>query len=283
MQVNISDRQIAYSKTGRGPIHVLLVHGGPGLTRRSLSSIHNMLDQDQYTVFSYNQSGSSGNENAPFHKSVAAYAIELNQMIEALKIDRPFLVGHSWGTAVVLEFLFTCPNSPIRGIALINCFVSGVQLASWIENRISKLPQAFHDAVLKLNIATDAAKLDALLGQYWFPQHVIRSSELPSDLLQDLAELGTTPIYYYYIGWNPTTVNGAILSWDRSTDLKNIKVPALVVSGGFDYGERSDFDQIAGAIPNATTWFDPETSHFPMLEKPAGFKEVLTKFLSSTK
>jgi pimeloyl-ACP methyl ester carboxylesterase len=86
-------------------------------------------------------------------------------------------------------------------------------------------------------------------------------------------------MYHYYIGPDVFNLSGALVSWDRTKELSDINVPALIMSGEFDYGSRNDFDQLVRAIPQATGWYEPGVSHFPMYEAPDSFSNALLAFL----
>src|SRR5688572_19532551 len=128
MHLTLGDRKLSFHQTGRGPTKVVLVHGGPGMTMESLQILHEMLLEDEFTVLSYNQSGSAGNENAPFYKSVKGYADELRDVLGATGFQRCLLIGHSWGTAVVQEFLACHDAGSLLGVVLICPFSSGDSL-----------------------------------------------------------------------------------------------------------------------------------------------------------
>lgn len=279
MFLSIGARKLSYTKTGHGPVSVLLLQGGPGLTKDYFSTIHQSLPENEFTVVSYNPSGTAGNETAPFYKSVAAFAREVKDVLDALNLKDVFLLGHSWGTAVVQEFLVLFPSENIKGIILANGFSSGRQVADSVRKRVLQLPAAFHEKYNKLAKEGDGGGIDALLGEYWFPSFFCRLPQLPEDIGKSLAGLQESAMYYYFIGSDLLNLNGALKSWDRTTELSKIKVPTLVMSGEFDYGSRDDFDQMVSMIPNAEAWYEMNVSHFPMYEKPDSFRNALLAFL----
>jgi proline-specific peptidase len=279
MVLSLADRKISYKKSGFGSTTVLLVAGGPGLTLDCLSIIHTMLPESEFTVISYNQSGTAANEGAPFYKSIARYAQELKEVLQALEIADAWLLGHSWGTAIVQEFLFQYPEVNLKGVVLVNPFSSGINLANAIKARVAQLPAAFHERQKLLSEKGDGDGLDALIGEYWFPRFVCRLEQLPTEILRSLGNLHETAMYYYYLGHDLTNLTGAIMQWNRTNVLKQIKIPALVMSGEFDYGSRADIEAIAHAIPRAEVWYEPGVSHFPMYEKPDSFQQALISFL----
>lgn len=280
MLLSINERSLYYKKTGRGSIAIVLVHGGPGLTLDSLAIIHDLLPEEEYTVISYNQSGSANNENAPKYNTTQQYAEELHEVIQALEIKNPFLFGHSWGGAIVQEFLWRFPTYKIRGIILSNSFPSGKKLKRAIQKRIDELPNEFRLHRKKCLEENDGAAYQALLGEWWMPTFVCRKSPMPNDIATSLASLAPE-VYTHFVGADLLNISGALLDWDRTNELGNISIPTLVMSGGYDYPSRNDFNDMVKNIPNATRWYDEETSHFPMYENPLSYKDALITFMKS--
>jgi proline iminopeptidase len=279
MLLSLADRKLTYKKSGFGATTVVLISGGPGFTIDCLSIIHTLLPENEFTVISYNQSGTAANENAPFYKSIQRYAQELLEVLQVLGVEEVYLLGHSWGTAIVQEFLFQYPEAKIRGVIMVNPFSSGANLVNAIKTRAAELPEAFHERRKALSDKGDGDGLDGLIGEFWFSRFVCRLEQIPTDILSSLSNLHDTAMYYYFLGHDLMTLNGAIMQWNRSTELKQIKIPALVMSGEYDYSSRADIEAMARAIPKAEVWYEEGVSHFPMYEKPVEFQQSLISFL----
>src|SRR5690348_11399259 len=116
--ISIGTRKLPYKKTGYGITPVLLVPGGPGFTRDYFSIVHQSLPESEFTVVSYNPSGTAETESAPFYASVAEFATEVKGVLDQLNLNDAFLLGHSWGTAVVQEMLIQHPALRVKGIIL---------------------------------------------------------------------------------------------------------------------------------------------------------------------
>lgn len=280
--LTLSDKRIKYHRSGRGGQVLLLIPGGPGLTLDYLNIIHRSVPADQFTVITYNPSGTFGNENAPFHKSVKAYADELMALIQALKLESYFLLGHSWGGVIAQEFLFHYPSFPIQGVILANSFTSGIHFANSLKDRAKDLPKSFHDQ-RELHLEQgNGAGLDVLIGEYWFPKHVCRTQPMPAELLASLTPLSNSPVYYYYLGHDLLNISGAILSWNRTDNLKEIKCPVLIMSGKYDYLTREENQAIVSQIPNGSLWFGNHSGHLPMIDEPTEFISALLQFVHAT-
>ena len=279
MVLHLGSRSLECRVTGNGMIKVILVPGGPGLTVESLSILHKILPENEFTVISYNPSGVALNETAPFYKSLTAYAAELSDVIGILKIEKPFLFGHSFGCAIVQEFLVKYPSLALSGVIFCNTFSSGEELKNALIKRSQTLPDKFQDGYKAACEKNDGDEIDSLLAQYWYPSFVCRTSEFPNDVLMSTRFLRESAMYYYYLGHDILNISGAITNWNRFDNLSKILVPTLVMSGEFDYLNKIEIEKIINEIPKASLWYESDVSHFPMYEKTDLFKTALLDFL----
>jgi len=279
MHLQLGSRSLDYKLTGKGATTIVLVPGGPGLTLDSLSILHTILPENEFTVISYNPSGVGKNETAPFYKSIKGYARELKEIIEALKVDKPFLFGHSFGCVIVQEFLVEYPTSTLSGVVFCNVFSSGEDLKNALKKRSQTLPAIFQEGYNTACEKNDGDEIDSLLGQYWYPSFVCRTSEFPNDVLMSTRFLRESAMYYYYLGHDILNISGAITNWNRFDNLSKILVPTLVMSGEFDYLNKIEIEKIINEIPKASLWYESDVSHFPMYEKTDLFKTALLDFL----
>lgn len=277
--IHLGERTLQCLKTGSGNTLVIAMPGGPGLTHHYLSGIHEALPHEQFTVLTYSPSGTIGNENAPFYKSIKGYADELKAIIALEGHDKVVLIGHSFSCAIVQEFLVQYPSTNVLGAVLINSFSSGKILKQGIEQRVRELPESFQTQRQSTLAQGDGDALDALTGQYWFPNYLIRMTELPPVFLQSLAGFRECAMNYYFNGSDFTNLSGAILNWERSGSLHTVICPVLIMSGGFDYISREEVEAYKKQFPKGQLWFHPETSHFPMLERREEFSNALRSFL----
>lgn len=103
---------VAYS-WGEGDQVVFLLSGGPGLPCRYLAEPHLHLVDEGFRVVSYDQlgTGASDRPEDPALWHVARFAQEVEQVRRALGLERPHLLGHSWGGWLGMEYAATFPGS----------------------------------------------------------------------------------------------------------------------------------------------------------------------------
>jgi pimeloyl-ACP methyl ester carboxylesterase len=86
---------------------VLLLHGGPGLTDYT-EGLAEELASD-YTVYRYQQRGLAPSTTAgPF--TIETHVMDVVAVLDALGLDKVWLVGHSWGGHLVLHLAVMHPE-----------------------------------------------------------------------------------------------------------------------------------------------------------------------------
>lgn len=99
--------QVWTKKIGSGDIKVLLLHGGPGATHDYFESFEDFLPQAGIEFYYYDQLG-SGNSDIPTDTSlwtISRYVEEVEQVRQGLGLEDFYLLGHSWGGMLAMEYL----------------------------------------------------------------------------------------------------------------------------------------------------------------------------------
>jgi pimeloyl-ACP methyl ester carboxylesterase len=115
-KIRVNGLDLHYWQSGQGP-DVVLVHGlGGNLAGWHLTMVPEL--QREYRVTTYDLRG-HGRSDAPTHGyDTGTMADDLCGLLDALDIEQPRLVGHSWGADVVLHFALRYPRR-VSELALI--------------------------------------------------------------------------------------------------------------------------------------------------------------------
>jgi proline iminopeptidase len=150
-------------KVGDGKIKVLLLHGGPGFSHDYMECYEDFLPKEGMEIYYYDQLG-CGNSDAPADTSlwnIPRYVEEVEEVRKGLGLDNFYLVGHSWGGMLAMEYLHKY-QSHVKGAVLSN-------MTAGIKGYIA------YAAELKKKFFTprDIAVFDSLdrLKQYDSPQY----------------------------------------------------------------------------------------------------------------
>jgi len=99
-EVRLSRIKMHYVEWGDGPRHLILLHGWTGWGHE-WDRVATAL-QDEYHIFAPDQRGHGDSDKPESGYTLADYTQDLHEFIAAMRLDKPPLVGHSWGGAVGL-------------------------------------------------------------------------------------------------------------------------------------------------------------------------------------
>ena len=191
------------------------------------------------------------------------WADDVAAIIDRLRIDRPILVGWSYGGFVICDYLRSYGAKNISGINFVAAAVTlnRSALGTLIGPGLTNHAAGATVEDLPTNIRTMRSFVRACV-----------SSPLPADELETI------------ICWNvvvPSRVRAALISRDIDSDdvLRELRVPVLVTQGQEDQVILPAMGQhILDVCPGAiTSWF-PAVGHAPFLEEPERFNAELAEF-----
>ena len=106
--IRIDDKYNVWTKKiGDGNIKVLLLHGGPGFSHDYMECFEDFLPESGMEIYHYDQLG-CGNSDVPADTSlwtIPRYVEEVEQVRQGLGLDKFYIVGHSWGALLAMEYL----------------------------------------------------------------------------------------------------------------------------------------------------------------------------------
>jgi proline iminopeptidase len=262
-------REVASS---RQAMPVVVIHGGPG---HSSDSFRGSLDPlaDEYRVIYYDQRGSGHSQIKPDPRQ---YTVELLvEELESLRrqvfrAERMILVGHSAGGAIAQRYALAHPEH-VEKLVL----VSSIPANNNIGNRF--LWNVFSPALLVLGGGIpppDAEEADAWFGRLMLETSVLRLFD-PSrrDLLEGSG-------YISFATWRE--VSRSMAGSDLLEDLAQLETQSLVVYGEADSGATGVdvATALCQALPRCRLVAFEASGHWPFLEEPERFIQVIREFLA---
>jgi proline iminopeptidase/L-proline amide hydrolase len=125
---------------------IVLMHGGPGGTHASLLDALELSDERAVILYDQLDSGRSDRPNNPANWKVARFVNELDAIQAALGIRRWYVLGHSWGGTIALEYGARRPDG-LAGLVLASPLIS---TSSWLRDAdalVTKLPATIQSEV----------------------------------------------------------------------------------------------------------------------------------------
>lgn len=105
--IPVRDTTIYYEQTGTGPT-LLFIHGMCGDARVWDDQVARLADR--FTCVTYDRRGHTRSSAGTEPESVETHAADAAALIEALRLDRPVLVGSSGGARIAVELARTRPE-----------------------------------------------------------------------------------------------------------------------------------------------------------------------------
>lgn len=257
-RVEIDGLQVAYEKAGTGPPLVLL-HGffcDRSLWRAQLDGL-----SDEFTLVAPDLPGSGDSSDPPEIFHMAAYAECIISLIRRLGIQRPHLVGLSFGSTLALEIYRQQPGLPATLV-----------LASAYAGWAGSLPAELVAERLERTVRQTYLPPEQWV-QDWVPGLLTESA--PAALVQQVSAMVSA---FHPVGARAMT--RAVAAADLRDVLQRIQVPTLLIYGDKDV--RSPLGvarDLHAKIPASVLVVIPGVGHACNVEAAERFNNEVRTFL----
>jgi pimeloyl-ACP methyl ester carboxylesterase len=257
-EAHVGDLRIGFAEAGEGPPLVLL-HGGWSdhrIWRRQLDGLGG-----EFAVFAWDAPGCGQSSDPPDSWRMQDYADCLAAWLDVVGVERPHVLGLSWGGALALALYGGHPAVP-----------SSLVLASGYAGWAGSLPA--EEVAERIERALAELERPA---EEWVPGYIpgLLTEGAPSGLadevegiMRDLHPGGTR------------TMLAAMAEADLRDVLPRIEVPTLLLYGELD--TRSPLavaEALHGEIPGSQLVVLPGAGHLASAERPDDFNAAVRAFL----
>lgn len=274
--VTLRGHELSYLDSGRGPV-VLFIHGLLGSHRNWAHLIDRMDDNFRVIVPDLFGHGESAKPVGDY--SLGSHAATMRDLLDRLGIERVTLVGHSLGGGIAMQFYYLFParverlvlvasgglgrevNPLLRSATLPGAeWVLPVIASGWVRGRVET-----------------AGRVMARAG--WKPGADITA------IWQGFTSLGDSPTRRAFLATTRAVIDPGGQSVSAHEYLPDaLPIPTLIVWGSRDRmipawhaisAERS--------IPDCRVELFEGAGHFPHLDEPDRFADVLRHFIATTR
>jgi proline iminopeptidase len=274
-------------RVGNNPrIKVLLLHGGPGATHEYFEAFDSYFPPAGIEYYYYDQLGSaySDQPDEPGLWELSRFVDEVEQVRQALKLDKSnfYLVGHSWGGMLALEYALKYQQN-LKALVISNMVASVPAYNRYAKNVL--MPAMNQKALAEIKALEAAGKFndpryEELLMQYFYVYHFLRMppEQWPDPVLRGFNKINKK-IYVPMQGPSEMGASGKLIAWDRTADLSRIVVPTLSIGARYDTMEPAQMQKIAKNVKKGRYLFCPNGSHLAMYDDQQVYMSGLIQFI----
>lgn len=274
-------------RVGNNPtVKVLLLHGGPGATHEYFEAFDSYFPGAGIEYYYYDQLG-SGFSDKPTDESLwdtPRFVEEVEQVRKALGLDKDnfYLLGHSWGGVLAIEYALKYPQH-LKGLVISNMMDSIPAYNDYAKKVLmpamdpAKLAQV---KKLEAEHKTDDPAYMAILMPMHYQKHVLRlpPDQWPEPVTRSFSHMNEQ-VYVLMQGPSELGASGRLAQWDRSKDESRITVPTLVIGATYDTMDPAYMRAMAGRFPKGHFLLCPNGSHLAMYDDQKTYFNGLIGFL----
>src|SRR6266496_159456 len=240
-------------KIGSGRIKVLALHGGPGATHEYFECFEDFLPQHGIQFFYYDQLGSAYSDQPDDTSlwTIDRFREEVEQVRAALGLENFYLLGHSWGGMLGIEYLLKYQKH-VKAAIISDMTASIASYMQYAAQLRSQLPAEVLAVLDKYEAKGEyeAPEYQEAMFKQVYTKHLCRLDPWPDPVERTFKHL-SAKVYNTMQGPNEFVVTGNFKDWDRWKDLPQIHVPTLLIVGRHDTMSVEDIRRMGHEIGRA--------------------------------
>ena len=279
--INSNGLKLYYEIEGEGHA-VVLLSGGPGLSHEYLQPLRSLASDAQLVFFDQRGTGRSDKANLQDY-TVEANVEDIEQLRRELQLDSFILFGHSWGGMLAQAYALKYP-AHVSKLILADTFSSVTELnlsLMRMRNAAPEATRAIYDRYEQEGLYKDRDRYpDEYQAGLEIAYEPVFISVPPPEYLQDVFSKLAYDVYR--VMWGEESefkVTGTLAQFDVTHRLPEIRVPTLVIVSTSDIPTVAMAQQTAQLIPDAQLEVFEHSRHFPFIEEPETFFNVIRQFI----
>jgi pimeloyl-ACP methyl ester carboxylesterase len=256
--IEVEGRTIAFERRGEGP-PLVLVHGAVSDSRDWRQQFDGLADE--FTVVAWDAPGCGRSFDPPDDYGLAGYADCLAGFIQALGLERPHVLGLSFGSGLVLELFRRHAGLP-RTLVLASAY------AGWLGSMGREVAEERRQWGL-----TAAEKpRDEFIRDF---NETLFTGSVPAELVEEMSQIVAE---YHASGLR--AMSNAFADADLRDMLPTIDIPTLLIYGDAD--QRSPVavgEDLHSRIPGSKLVVIEGPGHMVNMETPERFNQEVRSFL----
>jgi proline iminopeptidase len=281
------DFKVWTKRFGTNPkIKLLLLHGGPGATHEYFEALESPLASQGVELIYYDQLGSSYSDQPtdPSLWTIDRFVDEVEQVRIALGLtkDNFYLLGHSWGGILAVEYALRHGDN-LKGLIISNMMMSIPDYNKYAETVLAKQMDPAVVAEVKAIEARgefESPRYMELLIPNFYHQHICRLTDWPDAINRSLGRINRQ-LYVLMQGPSEFGASGLLERWDRKADLPRLAMPTLVIAGAHDTMDPEHMRWVSTQVQHGSFLLCKNGSHLSMWDDQATYVHGLSEFLGA--
>jgi proline iminopeptidase len=256
----------------------LLLHGGPGAPSYYLKPLAALADERPVIFYDQLGAGHSDQVSDTTLWKTERFVQEIEALRKALNLTEIHLLGHSWGTILGAEYLFTRPSG-VRSVIFASPALS---MNRWVQDTDSLrhlLPdsvQAVIDQHEAAGTFEDPAYQEATM--LFYQQFLARKQPWSADIDSTFSQMNPS-LYGYMNGPSEFTITGTLKEYDATPRLGELALPTLFTTGEFDEATPATVRYYHSLVPGSQLAIIEDSGHLTMHDAPERNVAVVRDFL----
>lgn len=277
--IDVPGGRVWYREMRQGSgVPLLCLHGGPGASSDYMGGLESLaVDRG---VIRYDQVGSGKSEyvNSGDLWRIERFVHEIDQVRDALGLDRVHLYGHSWGSMLAVEHLLAGVVG-VMSLTLASPWLSTPRYIRDVQALASQLPGDAPATIEALANGQEVSPESADSAVFaFYREHFLRDEAL----LAALFESGPPgPAYEAMWGSNEFVSTSPVLAEvDLTERLGELSLPVLLLCGEHDTCTPDTTRFFQSLIPDSERVVLLGCSHMSILEDPDAHIAAVSDFLT---
>jgi len=250
---------------------IVLIHGGPGGTHGPLLDALALSNERAVIFYDQLDSGRSDQTNNRANWNVGRFVDELDAVRTALGIKRWYVLGHSWGGTIALEYGARRP-AELAGVVLASPLIS---TRSWLKDAndlVAKLPTTVQADLKACDSPQPPAATVCSEATKQFYMAFNRREPASPALKAYRSQSGKGDNYQLYEtmwGKSEFVSTGTLKTYDGEPLLAKLDGPrTLFIVGQFDEARPVTAAQFADRVPGSELAVVPGAAHGILTDRP---------------
>lgn len=273
MHAQVNGTELYYETLGAG-VPLLLMHGGLGFDHSGFRPAHDQLADQGTQVIYYDHRGNGRSARPESWEGIThdTFTTDADALREHLGLEKVVLLGHSYGGFLAMEYALR-HQEHLSGLILL-CTAPTLDYPDVIMQNVRRRSTPETAEVLMGALGNPTTD-EAVYRDMWhtiLPLYFKQPDAVDCDGVLARAHLSAVAGYHAFTNLVP--------NYNVLPRLGEIRVPTLVMAGRDDFiTPPEQAERIQQAIPGAELVIFEESGHFPFVEEPAKYFDVVTEFV----